>query len=300
MKTRKTLNRGAAAAASAVLLGSLALTAPATATTTETTATAAACSINVGSVTAAGDIANTAVTAGSPITVKRSKGPHMFAPGVAKVATTWTTTVGVAGDTTTYGSVILNATLYDGAYGYRSTGEPFTELTSRGGGYNGYKAIEQSFYWGKTNRGAEYRLRGDGVLYRYVPDTRTMSRWPGYSAVKTMALISETATYDTFLANTYGGALYTIRIPVTGQPVVKKVRTRTWQGFEYLVAEKCGVQSTLLVGVDKDAKAAYLYAVGHANGATTLIQGLGKIPGEFADPVHYLHTAEGNAPLFGE
>ena len=28
-----------------------------------------------------------------------------------------------------------------------------------------------------------------------------------------MALISETKTYDTFLANTRGGALYTIRIP---------------------------------------------------------------------------------------
>jgi hypothetical protein len=117
-----------------------------------------------------------------------------------------------------------------------------------------------------------------------------------------MTLISETATYDTFLANTKGGALYTIRIPATTpmKPVVKQVRSRTWQGFEHLVADKCGVQSTLLTGIDKDTGSAYLYAVSHANGTSTVIKGLGKVPGTYKDPVYYLNTAEGNAPLFGE
>jgi hypothetical protein len=82
--------------------------------------------------------------------------------------------------------------------------------------------------------------------------------------------------------------------------VVKKVRSATWQGFEFLVAEKCGSQSTLLAAIDKDSGSAYLYAVGHANGTATVIKGLGKVPGNFTDPVYYLHTAEGNAPLFGE
>ena len=122
----------------------------------------------------------------------------------------------------------------------------------------------------------------------------------GFKSVKTMVLIGQGRTYDTFLATTNGGALYTIHIPVSGQPVVKKVRTSTWQGFEYLVAEKCGAQSTLLAAVDKDSGSAYLYAVGHANGAATVIKGLGKVPGDFKDPVYFLNTAEGNAPLFGE
>lgn len=242
------------------------------------------------------------ITASSPITAKRITGPRIFSPGAAKVASTWNKTIGPGADYQVYGQVILNSTLYAGAYGQDTSGKPYTTLKSLGSGYNGYKAVETSQYWGKVFRGAEYRLRGDGVLYRYTPATKGVSRWPGYSAVKTMALISETPTYDTFLANTYGGALYTIHIPVDVResPVVKKIRTSTWQSFEHLIAEKCGSQSTLLAAVDKDTGSAYLYAVGHANGPSTLIKGLGKVPGSFADPVYYLHTAEGNAPLYGE
>jgi len=51
----------------------------------------------------------------------------------------------------------------------------------------------------------------------------------------------------TVLALTSGGALYTVHIPTsTAAPTVKKVRTSTWQNFDFLVAEKCGTQSTLL------------------------------------------------------
>ncbi|WP_329006016.1 hypothetical protein OHA18_21750 [Kribbella sp. NBC_00709] len=287
------------ASAAAVLLGAVAV-APVASTSTANAATTAACTMSVGSITAGGDIANTGVTASSPIKSTRGAGPHLFAPGLSKLASTWTTTVGVAGEDTTYGQVIVSGTLYSGEYGHDSTGKPTSSLQSLGVGYLGYKAIESSFYWGKTVRGADYRLRGDGVLYRFGAK-RQVTRYPGYSAVKTMALISETATYDTFLAVTNGGALYTIHIPTsTAAPVVKKVRTSTWQNFDVLVAEKCGTQSTLLTAIDKDTGSAYLYAVGHANGAATVIQGLGKIPGTFSDPVYYLHTAEGNAPLFGE
>ena len=287
-----------ALAASAVLLGALAV-AP---SSTAVASTTAACSMAVGSITSGGDIANTKVTAGAPITATRSTGPHLFTPGIAKLASTWTTTIGVAGETDTYGKVILNSTLYNGSYGFDSTGKPTSSLVSQGGGYSGYIAIEQSFYLGATVRGAEYKLRGDGVLYRYDPNTRVVSRYAGYSNVKTMALISETATYDTFLVTTRAGVLYTLHIPAntTQKPVMKVVRSSTWQGFEFLVAEKCGQQGTLLAGIDKDTGSAYLYAVGHANGTATVIQGLGKVPGTFTDPVYYLHTAEGNPPLFGE
>lgn len=94
------------------------------------------------------------------------------------------------------------------------------------------------------------------------------------------------------------------RRPLTSplKPIVKKVRASTWQGFDALIAEKCGQYGTLLLGIDKDTKSGYLYAVGHANGMATVIQGLGKVPATFADSVNFRHAAQpGDAPLlFGE
>jgi hypothetical protein len=72
------------------------------------------------------------------------------------------------------------------------------------------------------------------------------------------------------------------------KPIVKPVRTRTWQGLEALVAAKCGQYGTVLLGIDKDTKSDYLYAVGHANGTSTVINALGKVQGgTFADPVYF-------------
>jgi hypothetical protein len=86
------------------------------------------------------------------------------------------------------------------------------------------------------------------------------------------------------------------------KPIVKKVRTSTWQAFDALVAEKCGQYGTMLVGIDKDTKSAYAYAIGHANGTATVIQGLGKVPATFADPVYFRRQLrQGDAQmLFGE
>jgi hypothetical protein len=77
-------------------------------------------------------------------------------------------------------------------------------------------------------------LYNDGVLYRFDHHWEAdfpyddVYRYNGYSAVKTMALISETKIYDTFLASTKGGALYTIHIPKNAalKPVVTKIRSR--------------------------------------------------------------------------
>jgi hypothetical protein len=74
------------------------------------------------------------------------------------------------------------------------------------------------------------------------------------------------------------------------KPVVKQVRSRTWQGFEHLVSMQCGQYGTLLLGIDKDTRAGYLYAVGHANGTSTVIQSRGKVPDTFADPVYFRWT----------
>jgi hypothetical protein len=145
---------------------------------------------------------------------------------------------------------------------------------------------------GVGHRTMVYGMRKDGVLVRWNATTgvyRAAGSYAGFSSVKSMTLISKQPTYDTFLANTRGGALYTIRIPSTSpmKPVVTPVRTRTWQGFESLVASKCGQYGTLLLGIDKDTMAGYLYAVGHANGTSTVIKGLGKVPATFADPIYF-------------
>ena len=113
---------------------------------------------------------------------------------------------------------------------------------------------------------------------------------------------SRTSTYDTLLVNTRGGALYTVRVPLSSpmKPVVKVVRTSNWQGFETLNANRCGQYGSLLLGIDKDTKSAHLYAVGHANGTATLIKGLGKVPATFGDAVNYRWSSYYDDPLFGE
>jgi hypothetical protein len=176
------------------------------------------------------------------------------------------------------------------------------DLVRVGGGWTNFKDLEIERYGVRTTA---YGLRSDGVLFRW----NVVNRWawkatgsaPGFASVKSMAMISKTATYETFLANTRGGALYTIHIPVSApmKPIVKPVRTRTWQGFEKLIAGRCGNYGTLLIGIDKDTQTAYRYAVGHANGTATVIKGLGKIDGTFPDQP-YFRLVDGPNPLNGE
>ena len=100
-----------------------------------------------------------------------------------------------------------------------------------------------------------------------------------------------------------GGALYTVRIPIGSpmKPIVKLVRSTTWQGFESFTAQKCGQYGVLLLGIDKDTGAGYLYAVGHANGTSTVIKGLGKVSGTFNDPVYFRWgVIPVLDPIFGE
>jgi hypothetical protein len=180
------------------------------------------------------------------------------------------------------------------------------KLTTIGSGWGDARYLESS----RFNRGTTlvrhnvYAVIGDNLVSWNVSGDTAFSRkatYTGFSAVKTMTLISQTATYDTFLANTRLGALYTIRIPVSGKPVVKVVRRSTWQGFEALVADNCGTK-TIVLGVDKETGAPYLYEFGHANGTATVIRALGKVPRTFAE-VAYARNFEDNQDydlLFGE
>jgi hypothetical protein len=299
-------------AAAALVTGMLAGV-PGEALAADTTATAA-CKIESGSVTAGGDHTDRVITAGSPATVQEKSGyTDIYPDGQPRLSSV------IGNDSVLpspgrmyHGHVVIGSGLYSSYYIVKEDGEVDRSqaLNDRiGGGWGGVTFLETSY----PNDPApfavvhQYSLHGDGTLTRWDAKGGFWSNprsAGGFAAVKTMALISQTATYDTFLANTRGGALYTVRLPRTSplKPIVKKVRSATWQGFEALIAEKCGQYGTLLLGIDKDTQSGYLYAVGHANGTATVIQGLGKVPATFADPVHFRHVAEPrSAPrLFGE
>jgi hypothetical protein len=287
-------------AATAAVLLTTALTPPAQAQVATAEGTAATCTMDAGSVTAAGNHTYRRITAGSPPTIAAV--PQMrvttgvYAPGQVRLSTSFLNEPDTGAVFYIAGYVVQGGTLYRSTYSvYGSRVDP-PVLTRIGGGWSDFKLVEESEYvpvqHGPTARTLEYGLRNDGLLVRWVNTNGVWRRnagGAGFQSVKTMALISRTKTYDTFLANTRGGALYTIRVS-TGVPasfVVKRVRSTTWQGFETLLATQCGQSGTLLLGIDKDTKAGYLYAVGHANGTATVIKGLGKVQGTFPDPVNF-------------
>lgn len=270
---------------------------------------AAPCVMDLSSVTAAGDIDSAQVYANTPPETLLTTVEKVFKPGAVRLSSTWDYTVTPASEGVGTGLVVQGSVLYSAKYTIGGP-NPGSRITAIGGGWSVYKAIERSSYQRAPGypvlRTHLYGLRNDGVISRWSAGARGTWRAQGsaggFAAVKTMALISQTPTYDTFLANTRGGALYTIHIPTSSpmKPVVKRVRSSTWQVFEYLVAEQCGAKGTLLAGVDKATGSAYLYAVGHATGATTVIQPIGKIPGKFDAPVDFLTSAESKPPLNGE
>jgi hypothetical protein len=198
------------------------------------------------------------------------------------------------------GPVIMGSTMYDTSYltPYGGGTVSQKQVTRVGPGWGVYRTLERSTYITATSkRETEYSLHTDGTLYRrsvtYVdgkPSRRITGWQSGYRGVKAMTLISQTATYDTFLMTLTSGKLYTARLPLAGghiiPGVVKQVRGSTWQGFESLVAAPC-YDGTLLLGIDKDTGAGYMYVMGHANGPATTIRGLGKVPVAFTDPVFF-------------
>ncbi len=286
---------------------------PASASAAPTTA-AVNCGMAASSVTAGGDHNSLNVTASTPPTAtKTSLGTGAFAPGQVKVMATMSILIDQGPDGSqydVYGYVIIGDNLYQAVYsGHKGTADSPASLRRIGGGWGNFTMVEEAEYQGPTQAGISrwtvYGLRKDGVLFRW--DVSSKGVWrstgsaTGFAAVKSMALVSKSATYDTFVANTRGGALYTIHIPLGApmKPVVKQVRSRTWQGFETVLTQKCGVYGTVLLGIDKDTDTAYLYAVGRFTGTSTVIQGLGKVPATFADNV-YARLKDPGAPLTGE
>lgn len=300
---------GAAVLAAAVLPGTAIGTASAPSAASASSTASAQCRLGLGSVSATGDHQWQEVTATSPPTnggigvVMADLYPDDMLPRLSTTMVEEPTPGGLR----VHGSVVIGSALY--GTGYDSLIPESIGVGRIGGGWGSFVTLAESRYVpyrGTFSRTNEYALRNDGVLFRWSKDGYGVWRQrvsaPGFAAVKTMVLISKTATYDTLLATTRGGALYTIHIPtsVPMKPVVKLVRGSTWQGFESLVAEKCGNKGTLLVGIDKDTGTANMYAVGHASGTSTVIQSLGKIPGSFDAPVYFRWVPLDFDDLFGE
>jgi hypothetical protein len=295
--------------AAGVMGASLLSTGPVAASTS-----AATCSIKLGSVTAAGDhrmqtFATDGTRVGDKIVAK-----DIYPDGQVRLSATMRFGSAEEGASEGHtGPVIMGSTMYDTSYLTPTGGGTVSQkkVTRVGPGWNVYRSLDRSTVVTATaQRDTEYSLHTDGTIYRRavtytdgVPSRRITGWQSGYKGVKAMTLISQTTTYDTFLMTLTSGKLYTARLPLAGGQiipgVVKQVRASTWQGFESIVAAPCG-NGTLLLGIDKDTGAGYLYRVGHANGAATSIQGLGKVSGSFTDPVYFLWQNYVGQPLSGE
>jgi len=304
--------RALGAIATGVLAAGTLVSAPAGAAPATATSQSAACSLRLGSITPGGDHTQQTITA-TPSAGARQVGPKdIYADGQAHLPTAVRTELVVPAGEERTGLAVVGVRMYGTSYMTDGTGTAIVPGTLRqtlvGGGWDDlHKYVELSRSTaGGIERSNVYSLINqftDGLIARW---TVTPSGWKyyttfgGFKAVKTMALIGQGSTYDTFLATTNGGALYTVRIPTgSGKPVVTKVRTSTWQSFETLIAEKCGNYGTLLLGIDKDTGSGYLYAVGHANGTATVIKGLGKVPTTFPATDSYFRYYTAGTNLTG-
>jgi hypothetical protein len=285
---------------------------PATANA-QTSSGAAVCGMRLNTVTPGGDHQERSVSASKPpVATAPVTGPKdLYPDGKARLAGSWGFEPVVPGGYQEGGYLVLGTEMYSSGYTTDGSGTEVVPgsdgLQKLGGGWGvDYVYFEQSHYTeGFTvSRYNDYAMRSNGELIRWNMWHNRQVSTALPAGMKTMTLISQTRTYETFLATTEAGGLYTIRIPTTSplKPVVKLVRGSTWQVFETLIAEKCGSQSTLLLGIDKDTKTGYLYAIGHAKGTSTLIQNLGKVTGTLDAAFYsrmFLDTPEaGN--LFGE
>ncbi|GAA1123870.1 hypothetical protein GCM10009630_22240 [Kribbella jejuensis] len=289
-------------AAAAVLATGIGTAATAQAQQTNTRQNAAtACALRLGSVTSTGAFTSRMINATTPITVGGVRGTAgvFGANQVQHISTFNGTLLGAGGETRT-GLTVMGGALYSSTFTVDSESQldphyPHNNLRI-GGGWSNYRWIEQSVLQPhdaqNPSRIQLYGQRTDGTTMRWTADGngwRNTAGAGGLSTVKGIALIGRTATTETFLANTRSGSLVTVTWPTKylAAPSSKVVRSSTWQGFEQLIATKCGTNGTLLLGIDRDTKSGYLYAVSHANGTSTVIKSLGKVPLTFSDPQYF-------------
>lgn len=263
-------------------------------------AATATCTIRLGSVTSAGTYTSRTITASTPITVgaARSTAGAFGANQVQHISTFTTTRLNSSESQA--GLTVMGNALYASSFVVDQQGrfDPQYPHTNRriGGGWGAFRWIDQSILWptdsGNPARVLLYAQRTDGTTDRWLSEAgswRMTSSVGGLTRIKGISVIGRTATSETLLANTRDGALVAIKWPTRtfGVPTAAVVRGSTWQGFEQLLATKCGLSGTLLLGIDRDTQSGYLYAVGHLNGSATVIRGLGKVPLTFSDAKYF-------------
>ncbi|MGW7684076.1 hypothetical protein ACWGID_25265 [Kribbella sp. NPDC054772] len=266
-----------------------------------TTATTAACALRLGSVTSTGAFTSRMINATAPITVGGVRGTAgVFGANQVQHITTVVGTPLAGSLEARSGLTVMGGALYSSSFVVDGESQldphyPHNNLRV-GGGWANYRWIEQSVLQpvnaGDPARTLLYGQSTNGSTTRWISDGsgwRVTAGVGGLSTVKGIALINRTNMSETFLATTRSGALVTVNWPTKylSPASSKVVRGSTWQGFEQLIATKCGANGTLLLGIDRDTKSGYLYAVGHANGTATAIKSLGKVPLTFSDPQYF-------------
>ncbi|MEV6411441.1 hypothetical protein [Kribbella sp. NPDC051718] len=297
------------------LLGAVALTAvaslPSGATTAAQTGTTEACELRSGAITSTGAVRvqNHVATKPPGLDVNRLESNKLFAGKNVRLVS-----MNYDGDyedgSGRFGYMVFGNDMQQVKYSTDLEGNPDGSYIGKvGSGWAKYRIFESSDLWlGSYRRTTQYAIHNDGTLARWSVDSKQV--WhktgtaKGYASFKSLALISQTKTYDTFLANTTNGRLYTIHIPTTAalKPILKIVRGSSWQTFESLQATRCGNTGVVLLAIDKNTKSGYLYAVGHANGTKTVIKNLGKSKATFPDAVlfNWSLPTQFNPPPYGE
>lgn len=260
--------------------------------TTAAQAATAACGVSVGAVNATGTAGGYDVTATKPPTVATLSQYKLF--GV-RASSTWY--LESSGSTDTYyGMILQGANLYAAASIFKGTATtPTVRATKLGTGWSGFSQITDSNYvYGANQHYFLYGLHANGSIYRYKVSSapKAYGSAPGFSSVRAMTLIAETAAYDTLLVTTRGGQLYTVRIPVTApmKPIVTQVRASGFGGYDELVAQRCGATSTLLTAFDNETNLGTVFAVGRTTGPTTAIRSYGSFKATFGAKVNFLLT----------
>ncbi|MFI5713466.1 hypothetical protein [Kribbella sp. NPDC051620] len=272
---------------------------------------ATTCSLNLGSVTAAGAQTARTITATAPVTVGAvTTTAGVYQPGSIQHISTFRNIPSGTGAARSGLTVHGNA-LYSTAYSTLANGQvdpahPVTE-SRIGGGWSAFRWIDESIHNPvdplEPRRTTLYAQDTSGFLRRWTLDE---TGWHGtggiggLSAAKSMTLIAREFSYDIYLLNNRAGRLMTVMVfgtyPMSTYGTT--LRTSTWQVFEQLIAAPCGAGS-LILGIDRDTQSATLYSMAHVNGTATVIKNLGKVPGTFTDP-HYFRYTPRNDTLRGQ
>lgn len=271
-------------------------------------AAASACEVEVGAVTAAGTNAGYRIIATKPVTAGGFRPNKLFS---VRASSTWYDWQGSGTGHYYAGFVLQSGNLYATAESYKTSTTTIPVISSKklGTGWTGFSALASSTYYNQSTGVGHmflYGLHANGSLYRYSINGTTgpvsaAGSAPGYKSFKQITVISETAGYDTLLATTKTGAIYTIHLPITQQlkGTLKAVRTTGFAAYHQIVAQRCGNNGgTLLTGFNNTANTATVYALGRAKGAQTVVNTIGSVALPQDATTHFLYT--GNYQLIGE